>query len=75
MNAFCSILSHFASFYDKVHIRTIDRVLVFKYTYANLCTSEYLSNLWTPFNFLKVGYYQSPTIPTNHNCFRQSQFI
>ena len=52
MDDLCSIKSRIVSFYDIVHLWTIDNVLFFLYKHANMCTTDYWPNLWTRFNFL-----------------------
>ena len=70
MDALCSIKSHIASFYDVVHLWTIDWVL-FLDIHMQILYLRILTLLVVLFEFIYVGYYQSPALLTIHNCFRQ----
>ena len=71
MDASCSIKSHMALFHYIVHLWTIDWIL-FLDIHMQICVPLNIDLICgLVLTFLYGNYYQSPTIPTIHNCFRQ----
>ena len=71
MEALCSIQSHIASFYDVVHLWTINLVLYLD-IHIQIRVPPNIDLIVDAFYFSNVGYYQSSTVPIIHNCFRQN---
>ena len=71
MDALFSIYSNNGSFYEIVHIWTIDRVL-FLDIHMHIRVPPNIDLIICGLVlFFYVGYYQSPIISAIHNCFRQ----
>ena len=70
MDALCSINFHIASFYDVVHLWTIDWVL-FLDIHMQIFIPLNIDLICSLVEFPYVGYYQSLAKLTIHNCFRQ----